>query len=165
MTVFKTTDEQKIRLASIVTEMDKQGLSSSFVVSCMTLADEDQGAFELMDLWSRLGPGNDRDEVIADLQEMVDEAAELPSVPLRKPYLRFEQLDDVVDRIGKDKKRLRELVDKHGGVTVVAQRAGMHQSALSRLLNSASMPRRTTLYRIANALDLPETDIVVEFVR
>ena len=61
--------------------------------------------------------------------------------------------------------KLRRRVDEHGGVSEVARKAGMHQSALGRLLSSASMPRRTTSYRLANALDVPETEVVTDFVR
>lgn len=85
--------------------------------------------------------------------------------PLKKPYISYDQLDDVVDAVRAQKEKLRKLIDAHGGVSEVARKAGMHQSALSRMLNSASMPRRTTLYRIANALDLPETEIATDFLR
>lgn len=53
------------------------------------------------------------------------------------------------------KARLRRLVEARGGVGVVAERAGMRQPSLSRLLNSASVPRPTTLRRLAGALEVP----------
>jgi DNA-binding phage protein len=57
------------------------------------------------------------------------------------------------------------LIDRHGAITKVARKAGIPQPSLSRMLNSASMPRRTTLYKIAKALDLDESEIVTEWVR
>ena len=63
------------------------------------------------------------------------------------------------------KRRLRDVIDRNGGVTRVAERTGIPQPSLSRMLNTASMPRRTTLLRIAKALDLPETDIATEWTR
>jgi transcriptional regulator with XRE-family HTH domain len=53
------------------------------------------------------------------------------------------------------KTRLRHLVEARGGVSVVAKRAGMRQPSLSRLLNSASVPRSSTVHRLARALDIP----------
>ncbi|MBI4821796.1 MAG: helix-turn-helix transcriptional regulator [Deltaproteobacteria bacterium] len=63
------------------------------------------------------------------------------------------------------KQKLRDLIDRHGGVTQVARLCGIPQPSLSRMLNSASMPRRSTLYRIANALKVPESDVVGEWIR
>jgi DNA-binding phage protein len=63
------------------------------------------------------------------------------------------------------KRKLRDLIDRHGGVTAVAQKAGIPQPSLSRMLASGSTPRRTTLYRIANALGVPESQIVGEWFR
>jgi len=57
------------------------------------------------------------------------------------------------------------LIDQHGGVSEVARKSGIPQPSLSRMLNSGSMSRRSTLYKIANALDLPEKDLVGDWVR
>lgn len=166
MTTFLTTDEQRVQLARIVVAMSDAGLPAAFVRHCDDLARVDQGAFELMELWYEDDDDEQgRDEILADLQEMLDDEEELGSKPVQKPYIRYDQLGDVVGRVREHKEKLRRLVDEHGGVSAVARKAGMHQSALSRLLNSPSMPRRTTLYRIANALDLSEADIAADFVR
>jgi DNA-binding phage protein len=74
-------------------------------------------------------------------------------------------LGDVVQRVMTDKARLRDLIDQHGGVSAVAKKSGIPQPSLSRMLSSASIPRRSTLYKIANALDLSEADIVMEWTR
>jgi DNA-binding phage protein len=63
------------------------------------------------------------------------------------------------------KKHLPDLIDRNGGVSAVAERSGIPQPSLSRMLNSASMPRRSTLYKIANAIDAPESEIVTEWAR
>jgi DNA-binding phage protein len=64
-----------------------------------------------------------------------------------------------------EKAKLRKLIDQHGGVSAVAKLTGIPQPSLSRMLNSGSIPRRSTLYRIANALDLPETEIAMAWSR
>lgn len=165
MTSFKTTEDQVISLAAIVTEMVTAGLDRRFVVQADALAREGQGAFELMELWSEADTAEDRDEALADLQELIDEAAEAPSSPQEKPYIPFDHLDDVANEVMEHKRRLRELIDRHGGVSKVAAEIGMPQPSLSRMLNSASMPRRTTLYRIANGLGVPESEIVGDWVQ
>jgi DNA-binding phage protein len=83
----------------------------------------------------------------------------------QRPKIPFEKFDDVTQRIVEHKRRLRALIDRHGGVSEVARRSGIPQPSLSRMLASGSMPRRTTLYRIARALDQDESEIVGEFVK
>jgi hypothetical protein len=162
---FRTTHEQIIRLAEIVTAMTSTGLDRRFVAAGFELARTDQGIFELMELWYEADSKADGEETLADLQDLIDEAADLPSQPTEKPYVPFDGLDAVAATVMDHKKRLRELIDKHGGVTAVARKIGMPQPSLSRLLNSASMPRRTTLYRIANGLEVPESEVVGEWVQ
>ncbi len=165
MSTFKTTDAQCIRLAHIVVEMNAAGLDQAFVRRAHDLAREDQGAYELLELWSEEDDQAEREEILADMQEMLDEADDLPTRPLEKPYIGYDQLADVATRVRAHKQHLRRLIDANGGISEIARRAGMHQSALSRLLSSASMPRRTTLYRIANAMGVSEADVATDFVR
>lgn len=163
---FKTTPEQVLRLAAIVVEMERSGLATSFIYDAQELARTDQGVFDLMALWMDASDDvAERDEIVADLQESIDDYAEAPKHPTRKPYIAYDNLDDVVQKVLTDKQRLRDLVDRNGGVSEVARRSGIPQPSLSRMLNSASMPRRSSLYRIANALDLSEAEIVTDWVR
>jgi DNA-binding phage protein len=71
----------------------------------------------------------------------------------------------VVDDIANFKVKLKDIIDRHGGVVAVSKKIGMPQPSLSRMLNSGTMPRRSTLYKIAKALDLSETDIAGEWIR
>lgn len=166
MIPFKTTDDQVIHIASIVVEMKATGLGAAFIVAASELARTDQGVYDLMAMWlDAKGDDAERDEIVADLQDSIDDYRDAPSVPQQKPYIGYDQLGDVGDRVLAEKARLRDLIDKNGGVTAVARKAGIPQPSLSRMLNSASIPRRSTLYKIANALDLPETEIALEWTR
>jgi hypothetical protein len=166
MTPFTTTTEQKLKLAGFVVEMMQTDLDHEFIAEASELARTDQGVYDLFELWmeTKDDPA-ERDQIIADIQDALDDYRDAPMQPLRKPYIRFEQLDDVAQRIVKEKLTLRQIIDQHGGVSAVAQKAGIPQPSLSRMLNSVSMPRRSTLYKLANALDLPETTIAFEWTR
>jgi len=166
MIPFRTTPDQVLKLATIVLEMEKAGVDRNFIYDADELARKDQGVFDLMALWVDAGsdqPG--RDEIIADIQESIDDYGDAPTVPLKKPYIKYDQLEDVTQRAMAEKAKLRQIVDKHGGVSAVAQKSGIPQPSLSRMLNSPSVPRRSTLYKIANALDLSETEIAMEWTR
>ena len=166
MIPFKTSPEQVLALASIMVEMKNAGLDHEFIVKASELGRTDQGIYDLMALWMD-APGHpaERDEIIADLQESIDDYAEAPQEPVHKPYIKYDQLDDVAQRVMAEKAKLRQVIDKHGGVSAVAQKSGIPQPSLSRMLNSPSIPRRSTLYKIANALDLSETEIAMEWTR
>lgn len=166
MTLFKTTAEQVLNLASIMVEMKNAGLDHDFIVKGSELARTDQGIYDLMALWmGAAGDPAERDEIVADIQESVDDYADAPQAPLHKPYIKYDRLDDVAQRVIAEKGRLRQIIDRHGGVSAVAQKSGIPQPSLSRMLNSPSIPRRSTLYKIANALDLSEEEIVMEWSR
>lgn len=166
MIPFKTTNEQIMNLASIMVAMAAAGLDDGFIVAASELARTDQGAYDLMALWMETaGDEDERDAIIADLQESIDDYADAPKAPLQKPYIKFDQLDDVAQRVLAEKAKLRLLIDKHGGVSAVAAKSGIPQPSLSRMLSSVSIPRRSTLYRIANARGLPETEIAMEWTR
>jgi DNA-binding phage protein len=166
MIPFKTTPEQTMRLAAIMVDMKAAGLQESFIVAAHEIARTDQGVFDLMALWQdAVADASERDEIVADIQESIDDYQEAPAAPEQRPYIRFDDLGNVTQSVQQYKAKLRQIIDRHGGVSAVAAKAGIPQPSLSRMLSSASMPRRSTLYRIANALDLPETEIATEWVR
>jgi DNA-binding phage protein len=162
---FKTTPKQVMKLASIMVEMKAAGLGQNFIVEASELARTDQGVFDLMALWHGTEDDAEKDEIVADIQESIDDYQDAPPAPLKKPPIRFEMLGDVARQVMAKKAKLRDIIDRHGGVSAVAHKTGIPQPSLSRMLNSPSMPRRSTLYRIANALDLPESEIVSEWSR
>lgn len=166
MIPFPTTSEQKLKLATFVVEMMNAGLDHGFIASASERARVDQGMYDLFEMWAdtKASP-EERDHIVADIQDLLDDHQDAPREPLRKPYIRFDQLEDVAQRVLKEKATLRDLIDKHGGVSAVAQKSGIPQPSLSRMLNSPSIPRKSTLYKIANALNLPETAIAFEWTR
>jgi len=166
MIPFKTTPEQVMNLATIMVEMGRAGLDQDYIVAASELARIDQGVYDLMALWIEAeNDPEERNEIVADLQESIDEYREAPSTPQKRPYIKFDQLDDVARRVMAEKAKLRQLIDKNGGVSAVAQRAGIPQPSLSRMLSSPSIPRRSTLYKLANAMDVSETEIAMEWTR
>jgi len=166
MSLFQTTPEEQVQISKIATSMSAVGLPASFIAGICDLARNDQGIFDLMTLWQDSGESEEeRAAVEADLQEHLDEAQEAPATPTKKPKVPFDDLRNVGVQITEHKIRLRALIERHGGVSAVARKCGIPQPSLSRMLGSASMPRRTTLYRIANALGIPEHEIIGEWIR
>lgn len=165
MIPFQTTPEEFLKLAPIVVEMKEAGLEPQFIVEAWELAKTDQGVYDLMVMWVTATDAGERDETIADIQDTIDDYRDAPAQPEKRPDIRFTQFGDVTRQVQADKARLRLLIDRHGGVSEVARRTGIPQPSLSRMLNSASVPRRSTLFKIANALGLPESEIAETWTR
>ena len=56
-------------------------------------------------------------------------------------------------------------VDKNGGLKKLAELTEIPQPSLSRFFGNATMPRRTTLLKIARALNLSQIEIATEWSR
>lgn len=160
MIPFTTSPEQKIRVYEIATKMAKVGLSVAFINDAVAMAEEYEGLHDLMVLWDEETDISTQDEIIADIQEQIDQHKELPRGIERKPYISFDDLDQIINDIVDFKKSLYDEVDRWGGITKLAQKTGIPQPSLNRFFNSASMPRRITLYKIANALEITESKVL-----
>lgn len=163
---FQPTADQILEISAITTEMlQNSNLPREFIAQVDSIARAWEGVYDLMVLWRNAPAGTDREEIEADLNEIVDDITDAPPEPAKKPYIPFDELTNVAGQVLAFKKKLRTLIDQHGGVTEVARKSGIPQPSLSRMLNSHSMPRRTTLYKLADAMGVAETEVVTDWVR
>jgi DNA-binding phage protein len=153
-----------LHVLDILNEMRHQGLKSAFICSLMENCQRYTGLKDLMEMWFEETDSGEKDKIIADLQESLDDIENAPQKPENRPYLGFDDLEEIKIDVIAFKKRLRAEVDRQGGISNLARKAGIPQASLSRFFTSASMPRRTTLFKIAKALNLPETAIGIKWV-
>lgn len=79
--------------------------------------------------------------------------------PENRPPIDFENMTWITANIVTFKQRLRNEIDRRGGIALLSRKSGMSESSLSRFFNSAALPRRITLYKIAYALELKQGDV------
>lgn len=149
----------ELHVLDILNEMRHQNLESSFICSLMENCQRFEGLRDLMEMWYEETDSKERDQIIADLQESLDDIENAPLKTEERPYLRFDDLEEIKNDVVAFKQRLRAEVDRQGGISNLARKTGIPQASLSRFFSSTSMPRRTTLFKIAKALNLPETAI------
>lgn len=118
-----------------------------------------------MEMWLEEKDPAERDLIIADIQETLDDLSDAPETPKELPYIHYNDLAAIRNDIIEFKHKLREEVDRQGGISELARRTGIPQPSLSRFFSSCSMPRRTTLYKIAKALNLSESAIGFKWTR
>ena len=146
-------------LLDILNEMRHAGLESIFICSLMGNCQRYEGIRDLMEMWFDESDSRERDKIIADLQEVLEDIMNSPQKPQERPYLFFNDLSEIKREVIEFKKHLREEVDRQGGICELARKTGIPQPSLSRFFNSTSMPRSMSLYKIAKALNLPESAI------
>lgn len=154
-----------LHVLDILNEMRREGLESVFICSLMEHCQRYEGLRDLMQMWFEQTNSQERAKVIIDLQEAVDDITNAPQNPEERPYLRYDDIDEIKHDVIEFKKLLRKEVDRQGGISDLARKTGIPQPSLSRFFSSASMPRRTTLYKIAKALNLPESAIGFKWVK
>jgi len=163
MNQYQTSAKQKVRLYEIASLMKKEGLPDSFIANAVEIGLYYEGIFDLFELWVSEKSQKERYQIIADLQEEIDEYKEQPKRPVKKPYIKYTDLEIIAKDVLGFKAHLKSMVDRWGGVTKLAKVTGIPQPSISRFFNTPAMPRRTTLYKIAEALNLSEKEIISEW--
>lgn len=159
--VFKksTTNERsqsissaQVALFNIAIKMRKAGLDDSFILNAVRTALDLEGVADLMRLWDTEKDKKEREEIIADIQDLIDANAQTEK--LEEIYVKFNDLDAIAKDIRAFKDSLYQEVIKQGGIGKLAELTGIPQPSLSRFFNSSAMPRRSTVLAIAKALGL-----------
>lgn len=150
-------DDVRIEAFIIAGIMAAKGLPSRFIVQAVDLSGKYEGILELIRMWRDETEEPERDAIVADIQELIDDCSQ--SGKVEAPYVRFDDLDRIAADVCAFKDSLRILVDERGGIGKLAALTGIPQPSLSRFFSSASMPRRTTLFKIARALNLSQVQI------
>ena len=148
---------KEFELFKIAIEMKKSGLSDNFIVTSVKTALAFEGVADLMNLWNKEKDPKEREEIIADIQDMIDECNQKGKA--EEVYVKFNDLEAISKDIRAFKDSLLQLVVEQGGITKLSEITGIPQPSLSRFFNSNSMPRRSTILRIAKALNLDELKI------
>ena len=153
----------RVELIEIGHQMNQAGLPKEFVAAAVSTSFEFEGVYDLMKLWAEETDEAEREEVIADIQDMIDDCAQKEKI--EGVYIRFDDLDAISKNIRSFKDNLRGIVDQNGGIKALAVLTGIPQPSVSRFFSSNTMPRRATLLKIARALKLSQIQIATEWSR
>jgi hypothetical protein len=161
MKTTSLTPDIKVEVVEIGHLMNQAGLPKDFIANAVSTAFEFEGVYDLLKLWAGEEDHSERDEIVADIQEMIEDCSQHHKV--EGVYIRFDDLDRIAKNIRGFKDNLRLVVDQNGGVKKLSELTGIPQPSLSRFFNSASMPRRAMLNKIGRALKLNQVQIATEW--
>ena len=81
MSTLAVTADLVVHAAQVASKMKASGLPDTFIAGALKLSQESRGAYELMVMWQDAENSHERDEIIADIQELLDDAHTHPSQP------------------------------------------------------------------------------------
>lgn len=154
---------KNVELIEIGHQMNQKNLSEEFIAAAVQTAFEFEGVYDLMKMWSEETDEDEKNEIIADIQDMIDECTQREKI--EGTYVRFDDLEQIAKHIRSFKDNLRITVDENGGIKALVKLTGIPQPSLSRFFSSNTMPRRVTLLKIARALGLSQVQIATEWTR
>lgn len=146
----------------VIDQMRAASLPDSFVLDVTQMVREIPSVAGMLELWLE-SEGDERDEIVADLQDLVDDWKQSVG-PTEEVYIRFDDLDTIAQDIMAFKDGLRAKLDDEGiTLTELSERTGMPLPSLSRFFGTPSMPRRYTLIKIARAVDFSAVEIATDW--
>lgn len=157
------TSDVKVELIEIGHKMNQAGLAKPFIAAAVETAFEFEGVYDLMKMWSEEEDTSEQGEIVADIQDLINDCAQKEKI--EGVYIRFDDLAAIATNIRGFKDSLRIKIDAVGGIGELSKKTGIPQPSLSRFFNSASIPHRATLLKIAKALGLSQVEIATEWSR
>lgn len=144
--------ERQFKLFKIADEMSSAGLPKEFIVLATKKAFVFDGIADLLFLWSNENNENERQEIVADIQEVLEDCLQHEKVEY--PHVKLNDLESIVKDIRGFKDSLLLYVNEKSSIGELSKKTGIPQPSLSRFFSSPAMPRRSTLLKIAKALHL-----------
>ncbi len=141
-----------VELFEIAHQMKLASLPNSFISAAVKTALAYEGVADLLKMWRDEEDADERNEIIADIQDLIEDCHQKEMEEL--PHVKMNDLDAIAKDIRTFKDALLHIVNQRGGISYLAKLTGIPQPSLSRFFNSASMPRRATLLKMARALEL-----------
>lgn len=163
---FKNEDDSSsndVELFEIAHEMKKEKLPDTFISAAVKTAMQYEGVSDLMKLWYYEDTAQERNEIVADIQELIDDCQLKTNEKVVS--IKINDLETISKDIRKFKDSLLSIVDQEGGISHLAVLTGIPQPSLSRFFNSNSMPRRITLLKISKALKLDAVEIDMRWTK
>ena len=152
---------EEFKLFTIAVSMKKAGLVETFILDAVKTALKFEGVADLLHLWLDEKDNDEREKIVADIQDMIDACAQ--SGKSEEIYIKFNDLEAIAKDIRAFKDSLYQMVMARGGISKLSELTGIPQPSLSRFFNSNAMPRRSTVLAIAKALDLDGLAIDVKW--
>lgn len=147
----KVESNEKIEIISIFKNLIEHNYSNEFIYDCLIYSRKHESMYELLQIWNKSNDDKEKDEIIANIQDMIDDCQYVSEKPIE---INLNDIDSISKNLRAFKDKLSIIVNEKGGIKILSEKTGIPQPSISRLLNSYSIPQRVTLLKIKNALGI-----------
>lgn len=70
------TPDRNMELDTVGHQMHRAGLSDEFISAAVQTALQFEGVYDLMKMWSEENDDEEKNEIVADIQDMIDECSQ-----------------------------------------------------------------------------------------
>jgi hypothetical protein len=152
--------DETVTICQIASDMADAKLPSTFIAKAVQVAWESKSGFDILMLWQDADTQEFKDRVVMLLEKFFEDLEDFEATKTYEASVKSEQeLDKLTQQILDYKKWLRSVVDKWGGVSKLAKTIGVSQPSMSDFFRSASVPKKVTVDKIANALHLNDENM------
>ena len=127
-------------------QMNQAGLPKEFIAAAVSTAFEFEGVYDLLKMWAADSDPIERDEVVSDIQELIDDCSQQEKV--EGVYVRFDDMDSIAKSVRAFKDNLRAVVDQKGG----------HQTSFGAHRHSTTLAFQVFQFRDDAATNHPPQD-------
>lgn len=146
----------------VAIQMSDANLPDGFVFAAAELGLKSKPARELMAMWAEETDADEREELIADLQDLIDDHEAVARREVQS--IKLNDLDAIAKNVQAFKDSLRLVVEEKGGISKLSELTKIPQPSLSRFFGSTAMPRRATLLKIGKALGLEKIELDAQWI-
>ena len=151
---------ETVTICQIASDMAKAKLPSEFIAKAVQVAWESKSGFDILMLWQDADTQEFKDRVVMLLEKFFEDLEDFEATKIYEAPLKSDQeLDELTQKIMDYKKWLRSVVDKWGGVSKLAKTIGVSQPSMSDFFRSASVPKKVTVDKIAQAINIDNEKI------
>jgi hypothetical protein len=160
MNFYPLKPDEIVTVCKIASDMAKAKLPSEFIAKAVQVAWESKSGFDILMLWQDADTQEFKDRVVMLLEKFFEDLEDFESTKIYESQVKsVQELDELTQKIMDYKKWLRSVMDKWGGVSKLAKTIGVSQPSMSDFFLSASVPKKVTVDKIANALHLNDENM------
>src|SRR5438105_2115869 len=117
--ISNSNAHHEVELFRIAAQMETAGLPDEFIAAAIRTALDYEGVSDLVMMWANENDQQDRNDIVADIQEMIDACFQTTKRE-KLPKINLNDLDAVAKNIRQFKDSLLEIVINKGGIHALA---------------------------------------------
>lgn len=149
--------DETVTICKIASEMAQAKLPAGFIAKAVQVAIESKSGLDILLLWDEADTQEFKNRVVILLEKFFADLDDFETTKTYEANIKSEnEIDELTQKVLDYKKWLREVVNKWGGISKLSKTIGVSQPSISDFFRSASMPKKVTVDKIVNALNLKD---------